>query len=323
MTFSAIVVGCGRIGSEYSFQTTSPGVHSHAQAYFEHPQTNLVGVVDISEAAVKRAEFSWRCRGSTNAVELINELKPDIVSICTPDHTHATLACEILEKYAPKLLFMEKPLATSKKEAKKILALAQLKGTSLGVNFTRRYTPIYQILKNELRSGIHGKPLRARVLYSKGLAHAGSHALDLLRFWIGEAQEVNHRKLSAWGPNGDSSLSADILFEGNVSASIEGFDDRCASVFEVEIFTEKTRWILSNGGTEWRFFEARHGELFPEYREYFPTGRERKEPSLQDEKGALFYAVENIVAHLQKKSPLICDGAEGLATIELIEKIRK
>lgn len=320
--YRAVVIGCGRIGSEYSFQTKAPGVHSHAQAYYEHPRIDLVGVSDLQEAPLQRARTHWQTEGEYDAIALCVRLQPDIVSLCTPDPTHASLALEILRAAPPKVMLIEKPLARRSEEALAVVEEARRAGTAVAVNFSRRYTPIYALLKKELMSGIHGKPLRARVFYSKGLAHAGSHALDILRYWLGDPTEVVKRRFSAWGPEGDETLSADLLFPGGVVASLDAFDERHASLFEIDILTEKSRWMLRNGGVEWRFFEARHGEPFPEYTEYLPTLREEHEPALRDERGALYYATENIVQHLACQEPLVSSGEEGLATLELVERIR-
>ena len=321
--YTACVIGCGLIGSQSSQTSSAPGVHSHAAAFKSHPRTKLIGVADTDAEKLRMAASYWNVEGERDAVSLCSRLRPEIISLCTPDETHFALAQSLLENAPPRVLFIEKPMTLKADEAEKLLALAEDVGCAIAVNHSRRFSPAFRALKNELEEGKHGKPLLARFIYGKGLLHNGGHALDLLRFWLGEPTEVSGAPV-AWGPAGDETYNVDLRFANDCRARLEGFDERVATVFELDFLTEKSRWRFWLGGHAWEFSAVSPSPLYSGYFNYLPTGRETQDAlfaaPLAD---SLFYAVENIVGFLDGKESLLSTGADGLAVLRLIEKIRR
>ena len=62
----------------------------------------------------------------SSAEDLLNQIKPDVVHICTPPATHATLAKLALDHGAH--IYVEKPFTLSTHDAKEVLSLAKDKG---------------------------------------------------------------------------------------------------------------------------------------------------------------------------------------------------
>lgn len=321
--YRAAVIGCGRIGSGYSESARFPGVHSHAQAYQQHPRTELVGVADTDEAAATAGGLTWEVAASTDPVALCRKHEPELVSICTPDHSHAAVALSILREAPPRALLIEKPLALSAADAASVVEAAQRTGTLVAVNYTRRFSPAFQAIRAELAAGLHGRVELVRILYGKGLRHNGSHAIDLLRFWFGEPTQASGRAVS-WGPGDDETWSADLLFPNGVRAMLEGFDERIATVFEADCLAEKSRWRFALGGLQWEFFENGESPLYAGYRNYIPTGRERTDSRFEQPlAGCLAAAVSNLVDAVEGRTSLLCSGADGLATLECIEQLTR
>jgi predicted dehydrogenase len=315
------VVGCGRIGSSLSADARVPGVHSHAQAYAEHPRIELIGLADPDAARLDAAVRTWRVPGDRDALALCARVRPDVVSICTPDETHAPIARELLARTAPRLLFMEKPLAATADEAATLAATARTTGTSVAVNHTRRYVPAFRTIANEIRSGDHGRVLLARGIYGKGLAHNGVHMVDLLRLWLGEPTEARGRP-AAWGPDGDDTFDLDLAF-GDTRARIDGFDERAATVFELELLTERTRIRFSDGGDRWEFGAVADSPRYAGYRSYVATDRGTADPLFQRPLAdALRHAVDDIVRSLDGDGGLSCDAAEAIATLRIVDRVR-
>jgi predicted dehydrogenase len=320
--YRAVVIGCGRIGSSFTTAALGPGVHSHAQAYHEHRRVDLVGLSDRDPGCLAAAEQLWAVEGSTDGVSLCRRLRPDMVSICTPDATHAPIARALLEEAAPGLLFVEKPLALTTPEARELLALATQQGCAIVVNYSRRFSPAFGALAAELREGRHGKSLLARVLYGKGLLHNGSHALDLLRFWLGEPLEARGYP-AVGGPSDDPSYRADLWFANGCYARMDAVDERVVTVFEMDFLTERSRWRFWLGGSQWEFSSVDASPTYAGYRNYLPTGRERTDPLFsQPLADCLGRAVDNLVAFLDGAAPLLCTGEDGLAALQWAERIR-
>ena len=249
-------------------------MHSHAQAFTRHERTNLVGISDIDTEKLEAAQKLWQTSAATDAVALCRELKPEIVSICTPDKTHFELSKRILSESPPRILFVEKPLTLISGEAEELLKLAKTVDCRIAVNYSRRFSPAVRKLKQEIIDGIHGKPVLARIIYGKGLFHNGSHALDLLRFWFGEPLEFEG-KPETGGLDGDQNYSVDLRFENDCRARLDTFDERIATVFELDCLTERTRWRFWLGGNLWEFSAVAPSPMYAGYFNFIPTGREQ------------------------------------------------
>ncbi|MGZ3696748.1 MAG: Gfo/Idh/MocA family oxidoreductase [Bdellovibrionota bacterium] len=321
--YSAVVVGCGRIGSLFSEQTRSPGNHSHAQAYVENTRTRLVGLSDSNRERLKGAADHWGiAETSTDPLEVCRKLQPEIVSVCTPDSTHFETARSILESCPPRLLFIEKPVALRSADAEALLALAREKNCAISINYSRRFSPAVRALKKELASGAHGRPVFAHVLYGKGLVHNGTHALDLLRFWLGDPVSARGKPVATASPHEFESWEVDWEFSDGCRARFDVLDDQEATVFELDFLTTKSRWRFWLGGSSWEFSEIRENPEYAGYRNFVPSGRERTDPLFEKPMAAnLRLAVQNLVDHLDGSAPLLCDGGDGLRSLEWVERI--
>lgn len=319
--YRAVVIGCGRIGSGYSETAHQPGVHSHAQAYIEHPRTELVALADADLARAAAAGQVWGVPAASDPLQLCRTLAPDLVSLCTPDESHATLALTLLREAPPRAMLIEKPLAMSAADAAAIVEAAERSGTLLAVNYTRRFSPAFQAIRNELAAGVHGRVELIRILYGKGLRHNGSHAIDLLRFWLGEPLRATGQP-AAWGPGDDDSWSVDFEFAGGTRARLDAVDERIATVFEADCLTEKSRWRFGLGGLQWEFAATGASPVYAGYRNYLPSGRERTDPLFaRPMADCLSAAVTNLVDALEGRAELLCSGADGLAALEWIERL--
>src|SRR5207253_6596295 len=135
----AAVIGCGRIG--WSFDAdTGPSVYSHAGAYAHSPCFDLIAVADT------RIEFAQACSerfqveaAYSDYAELLERHALDVVSICTPDETHATIALHVIERTNMRGILIEKPLATDVEAAQRLVRLAAERGVTVCVNYSRRF----------------------------------------------------------------------------------------------------------------------------------------------------------------------------------------
>ncbi|MFH0920125.1 MAG: Gfo/Idh/MocA family oxidoreductase [Fibrobacterota bacterium] len=319
MKHKAVVIGCGFIGARYS---DAPGVHSHAQAYSIHPSMELAGLCDLDPTVLKTATGHWKVNGSTDALELCKSIMPQVVSICTPDAAHFQTAKRIVVGVRPAVLIMEKPIAMTIAEAEELLGLAQQHGVNVLVNYSRRFSPAFQYLKNALQDGEYGKPLRVFIRYGKGLFHNGTHAIDLLRLLLREpAQAKGFAK--TWGPEGDDSYSAMIEFKNGTSVILEAFDERVCTVFECDFIAEKRRFAFELGGQKWRFYRNQQSTVFPGYRNYIQLQESEIDPVFSEPLAKnLYWLVDNAVNVLEKNAPLICSGDDALQALRWAQAIK-
>lgn len=92
---------------------------------------------------------------TSSAEKVFNSPDVDAVVLSTPTLTHYALAKKAL--LSGKHVFVEKPLATSSKEAEEILEIANDKNLELMVGHVFLHNPAFQYLRTAIRSGELGK----------------------------------------------------------------------------------------------------------------------------------------------------------------------
>jgi len=145
-------------------------------------------------------------RVEADAAGLFAASDVDVVHICTPNATHASLAAAALA--AGKHVVCEKPLATSVADARALVRLAQETGAVAAVPFVYRYHPMVREARARVAAGKLGTLVSLDASYlqdwmlrqndddwradaaaggpSRAFADIGSHLCDLVEFVAGE-----------------------------------------------------------------------------------------------------------------------------------------
>ena len=115
-----VVIGLGRIGMQYGFDSKRIQPASHVSAILENPNFELIGVCEINKKLQQkfRTKFRNKTRIFTNHLKLIqflkkNEVECDLFVIATPASSHAKIINDILKNYkkSDPLLPLELPLS--------------------------------------------------------------------------------------------------------------------------------------------------------------------------------------------------------------------
>lgn len=196
---TAAVVGCGDVSSV------------HLAAIAGNPAITLVGVCDTQASLVAATAAAQGVPGFTDYRELLDELRPDVVHICTPHHQHVAIAIECLERGIA--VIQEKPLAHTIAEGQLLVdAAAAHPDVKIGVCFQNRYNAPIAAMKKLLAAGELGavlgasatvlwgrsgayylaKPWRGRWDASGGglLMNQAIHTVDLVQWLLGEVDDV-------------------------------------------------------------------------------------------------------------------------------------
>lgn len=129
-----VVAGLGNMG------------RSHTLAYHAHPDAEIVGLVNRSDVDLP-GELRGYPRLSTFAEGLA--CKPDLVCIATYSDSHADFAIAAMEAGAD--VFVEKPLATTVEDARRVVEVATRLGRKIVVGYILRHHPSWQRLIAEAR----------------------------------------------------------------------------------------------------------------------------------------------------------------------------
>ncbi len=90
-----------------------------------------------------------------NIDSMLSEQKPDLVIVCTPDHTHDDIVVRALEAGID--VITEKPMTTSVEKIRRILDAEKRTGRRVDVSFNYRYAPTAAKIKELLNSGEIGR----------------------------------------------------------------------------------------------------------------------------------------------------------------------
>lgn len=157
------IIGCGRVSKK------------HATAIKDCPGAELAGLYDLVPEKGEQAARLYDTRQYKSMREIIRDV--DVVSICTPHHTHAALISEVLKQ--DKFCLCEKPGSISQKD----MALVRRHK-----NYKKKLFVVYQNRYNEpiLRlSDIVKKKRLGRVIYISGSVRWFRPHSYYLRSWQG------------------------------------------------------------------------------------------------------------------------------------------
>lgn len=120
---------------------------SHALAHHHHAGAEIVGLVNRSGHTDHPDLAQYPIFADYYAA--LAETKPDLVVIATYSDSHANFAIAAMQAGAH--VFVEKPLATSTKDARRVVAVARQTGSKLVVGYILRYHPSWVRLVQEAR----------------------------------------------------------------------------------------------------------------------------------------------------------------------------
>ena len=175
------VIGVGSMG------------YNHLRVYSEMGDVEVVGASDLNRERLQLVEDRFSVNTYTSYKDLFEKEKPEAVSITVPTAEHEKVATYALEKGAHVLV--EKPIAATIEEGKRLIALANKLDRQLMVGHIIRFNPAMQSLKTRLENGDLGKifqifcrragPFPARIRDVGVVVDLAPHDVDIMRFLTG------------------------------------------------------------------------------------------------------------------------------------------
>lgn len=120
---------------------------SHALAHHRHPHAQIVGLVNRSPVELPPELRDYPL--FSDYTQALADTRPDIVVVATYSDSHADYAVQAMGSGAH--VFVEKPLATSVADARRVVATAQQLNRKLVVGYILRHHPSWQRLIAEAR----------------------------------------------------------------------------------------------------------------------------------------------------------------------------
>lgn len=318
----------------------------HLPGYAKVPGVTLAAICDINrESAERMAEKYAIPAVYTDYRQMLAEIRPDVVSVCTTNQLHAAMTVDCLEAGAN--VHLEKPVALNAAEALTIVEAEKRTGCQVMVALNNRFTPESAYVAQCVRDGFFGEIYHAKCgwkrrngIPGKGvwftdkarsgggpLIDLGVHYLDLILYFMGypEVKRVSgatwsqfadqdHRLRAGYKNKGDGLFNVEDMAVGTLKTAENAlifFEFSWASNIEKD--TKYYELMGTKGGAHWRDGELK---LFTESGKTGITIY----PDL-----SLMPPVETEYAHfagcIRKGTPVSASAAQGLAMMRAIDAI--
>ena len=194
----------------------------HVAAVQALPDVELVGICDLDAARAEEAAAKWDTKAFASLDALV-DAGANVIHVLTPPSAHAKVAIEALERGCHVLI--EKPIAESVEDARRIGEVAASKNLVASVNHSLLYDPQVVRVLEQVRSGALGDVIGVDILrsseyppYEGGplpphlrdagypLRDVGVHCLYLIQELLGGIEDVE----AEWSSlGGDPNLAFD------------------------------------------------------------------------------------------------------------------
>lgn len=271
------IIGCGLIGTEWDRTTPADApALTHARAFSEHTRAQLVALCDRDGERARNAAQYWQvAHVYTDPQQLFAEQNIDVAVVAASSAARWSVIEPALAA-GVKVLVIEKPLATTLEESRRLVAAMDAAGARSVVNYSRNWDPSMRELKDRIAAGAMSRVQRVVAIYGKGIGNNGSHLIDLTGFLCG-ARPVRARALGSpfdaseadWSPTGERAWDAQVELIDASGASINltllGTDQRAFTCFELRVIGQKAMFELSMGGRRLNWTELQDDPNFAGY----------------------------------------------------------
>lgn len=316
---SAGLVGCGRMG------------RLHARTYAQMPQTRLVGVYDAMPKAAEGVAAEFATRAAGNLQELAEQVSA--VSIAVPTEHHLAAAEPFLKRGIACLI--EKPLARNSAEGRQIVELARRHGAILSVGHIERFNPAVVALSKlnltpRFLDAVRVSPLPFRSLDVGVVLDVMIHDIDIILSLVkSPVKDVSAVGASVIGGVEDV-CNARLTFENGCVANL--------TASRLALKTERKLRFFSHDAYVSIDYQKKCGVIAHRSEnvegiraavEQMRRGGEAKNfadlvklsPLETKDVDQIRAEMEAFVRSIQSKTPPVVSGEDGLAAVEVAERI--
>jgi len=259
------IIGCGLIGTQWD-ANAPPGAaraHSltHAAGFSRHPQARLAALCDQDLARAQQAAQRWGAAAAFDDPQALFAAQPVDIAVVAASSAARWSVVQPALAAGVKVLVIEKPLATTLAESRRLAQAVAASGVQSIVNFSRRWDPAMRDLRERIRSGGLGAIQRFNATYGKGIANNGSHMIDLVGFLCdGVPRRVRAlgSPLAAgeadWCAGKDRALDAQVEYADAQGRSflltMLATDQRAFTAFELRVVGSAGLYDFRRGGRQ-------------------------------------------------------------------------
>ncbi|TYP76586.1 Gfo/Idh/MocA family protein [Paenibacillus methanolicus] len=317
------IIGCGAIT-----------YYRYAPEYASHPEVEIAAFCDVIGDRADGYVQQYGGRAFTDYRAMLEEIKPDLVTVCTPNVFHAEMT--IAAANAGAHVLVEKPMATNAEEAEAMIAAARRNGVQLMVGQSQRLMPPHLKAKELLSSGRLGSVLTFRC--SAGHKGPETWSVDGRDSWFFRKNEA------AMGAAGDLGIhKADLIrwllddevaevsaYISNLDKAGSDVDDNLVASLRMNsgaLGTLVASWTYYQGEDNTSIFWCEHGTLKIGFEPDFPVIVQLKDGTVEkygvggiatNDNQLRSGVVDSFVDGIRKGNAPFISGEEGLRSLKVI-----
>ncbi len=206
---------------------------AHLRSYASHAERcEVVGIADVVESAAQEKAAQFGCRAFSDGERMLDAVKPDALSICTPPKFH--LPAVLAAAARGIAVLCEKPPARTLAETEAIVA-ATTPGTLLQFAFCHRFHPPLRALQALIQSGRLGQLAQIENRFGFRFARAG-------RSWFTDAD------IAGGGILIDTLAHSIDIFRALTGDKVESAQAQVSSTLSTEVEDSASLLLRSRGG---------------------------------------------------------------------------
>jgi predicted dehydrogenase len=265
---------------------------------------------------------------------LLDEERPDLVSIAVPTRSHLDVAVQVIERGIP--LLIEKPIAATIEEGASLRDLARTAGVPLTVGHIERFNPAVRELRRRLDAGelgrvfqVHARrvgPFPARVRDVGVVLDLAPHDIDVMRYLLGsEITRVHAETAQRINTEHEDMLIGTLRFADGAVGVLDVNWLTPTKIRELSVLGERGMFVVDYLARELTFYEndaapredpagwpARHLKGVSEGRRH-EIAIEKHEP--------LALELEAFVRAVREGTPPEVSADDGIAAIAVAEAL--
>jgi predicted dehydrogenase len=310
---------------------------------FEDGIFELAGVTDVNDERARRVAAEFGCASYPTVERLLAETQPDLAVILTPHLWHAPIGIECLE--AKTHVFVEKPLALHIGEADDLITAAADAQRLLAVCLQHRLRPEIREARRLILRGAIGSIQRVTAIQAWTRTNAYYSQSPWRGTWAGEGGgaamtlAIHHldlfyhlfgmpARVAGWTRN----ILHTVGTEDTVHALLEWHDGilgflhissgEAGSPEQIEIVGTAGKLQIGSGTlTVWRFAADVRDHVETHPNPYGAVASAATDDTRFDAAPGHLGIYQNLLAAIVGRTPLVADGRDGRASLELANAI--
>ena len=229
----AAIIGCGQISPD------------HLSAFQESGVATVVAASDVRAGAMASLLRHYpTVRAFRDYRTMINETRPDVVSICTWPQHHLEIV-RAAAQLGVKGILCEKPMALTMSEVDEMIEVCRNAGVKLAIGHQYRFHPYFIHAAGVIASGALGKLSEVRGNIKDSVANNGPHLLDTIRFLLADRpvarvtatfERAGNKQNRGWPV--EDGARGELTFDGGLVAKVE-LGDFSPTFFDIEVVGDK------------------------------------------------------------------------------------